>query len=295
MAPRPPPQPTEPEASDHTRLLESVIEALQQQNAALVQQNTVALQNLEAARANSEATRRQLMEIMEITRNIAGASTSSGRNRTEWSWESFLQHHPAEFNEKCLPDEVERAQVLEKNVTEVEQYKNQQQQVIRGTVSSRNNTNLRRTPYARPVLPSTSGGCQSQYLMTAGRSGQKKTVKCFKCGGSHYRSLCPQLLGGRFCTHCRRSGHLESECNMGGRAVMRPPYAGRNQARGGGRTQAIGRVYAITSAGTTSSVRSLCWHTRRMNQSGTFESIARSIKDKEKCVKNCSKGELLVE
>ncbi|XP_017409328.1 B3 domain-containing protein At5g24050-like [Vigna angularis] len=60
MAPRPPPQPqpTERDASDNTRLLESVIEALQQQNAALVQQNAVALQSLEAARANSETTQR---------------------------------------------------------------------------------------------------------------------------------------------------------------------------------------------------------------------------------------------
>ncbi|KOM52422.1 hypothetical protein LR48_Vigan09g108100 [Vigna angularis] len=173
MAPRPPPQPTEREASDHTRLLESVIEALQQQNAALVQQNTVALQNLEAARANSEATRRQLMEIIEITRNIAGASTSSGRNRTEWSWESFLQHHPAEFNEKCLPGEVEKVNVLEKNVTEVEQHMKQQQQVVRGTTSSRNNTNsrrTRRTPYARTGLPSISSGSQAQPLVAANRN-----------------------------------------------------------------------------------------------------------------------------
>ncbi|KOM25278.1 hypothetical protein LR48_Vigan77s000100 [Vigna angularis] len=56
MAPRPPPQPTERDVSDNTRLLESVIEALQQQNAALVQQNTTALQSLEAAHANSEVT-----------------------------------------------------------------------------------------------------------------------------------------------------------------------------------------------------------------------------------------------
>ncbi|XP_047177224.1 uncharacterized protein LOC124844347 [Vigna umbellata] len=68
---------------DHNRLLESVIETLQQQNAALVQQNTIALQSLEAARANSEATQRQLMEIVATTRNIVGAFTSNATHQTE--------------------------------------------------------------------------------------------------------------------------------------------------------------------------------------------------------------------
>ncbi|XP_047154523.1 uncharacterized protein LOC124825851 [Vigna umbellata] len=39
---------------------------------------------------------------------------------------------------------------------------------------------------------------------------------------------------------------------MGGRAVMRPPNAGRNQPRGG-RAQAVGRVYALTGAEAASS------------------------------------------
>ncbi|XP_052732384.1 uncharacterized protein LOC128196192 [Vigna angularis] len=43
---------------------------------------------------------------------------------------------------------------------------------------------------------------------------------------------------------------------MSGRAVMRPPNAGRNQARGG-RAQASGRVYAITSAEAASSAKEL--------------------------------------
>ncbi|KOM45340.1 hypothetical protein LR48_Vigan06g064600 [Vigna angularis] len=210
MAPIPPsqPQPTERDASDHNRLLESVIEVLQQQNAALVQQITIALQSLEAARANSEATQRQLVEILEITRNISEASTSSGNKRTEWSLESFLQHHPSKFNEKCLPDEVERVNVLEKNVTEVEQHMKQQQQVMRGPKSSRNITNsrrTRRTPYARTGLPSTSRGSQAKSLVAANRSGQQGAVKCFQCGGPHYRSSCPKLLGVKLCTRCRRN------------------------------------------------------------------------------------------
>ncbi|KAG2385190.1 uncharacterized protein HKW66_Vig0122820 [Vigna angularis] len=77
MAPRlpPPPQPSEPDASNNSRLLENVIERLQQQNttlmeqnATLMQQNQAAMQGLEASRVNSENTQRQLMEILAVTR-----------------------------------------------------------------------------------------------------------------------------------------------------------------------------------------------------------------------------------
>ncbi|XP_047176840.1 uncharacterized protein LOC124844033, partial [Vigna umbellata] len=386
MAPRlpPPPQPNEPDTSNNSRLLESVIERLQQQNTTLMEQNAAALRSLEAARENSEATQRQLMELIAATRGTPGASSSNAVHHTEWSLESFLQHHPSKFSGKGLPDEadqwlqdmeriynakrcpdenrlaftkylltgeashwwasakailtdahrpitwevfrnkfyeeyfpdsvrfakeveflqlvqggmsvseytnkfkhlvrfytmatseewqcrkfenglrsdlkvlisslcirtfpaiVERAKVLEKNMAEAEQQK--KQQVSRGPILSRSNVNRNRTPYARPAQ---SGG--SQAMVVAGQSNQQGPVRCFQCGGPHFRSSCPQLVGVKYCTRCRRHGHLENECNMGGRAVMRPPNTGRNQTRGGGRAQAVGRVYAITGAEAASS------------------------------------------
>ncbi|XP_047147783.1 uncharacterized protein LOC124820180 [Vigna umbellata] len=150
---------------------------------------------------------------------------------------------------RSFPAMVERAKVLEKNMAEVERQK-KQQQVVRGPTVTRNNVNLRRTPYTRPNQPSNASG--SQALVPVGQVGQGN-VTCFQCGGPHYRSSCPQLMGGKFCVRCRRNGHLENECNMGGRAVMRPPNAGRNQPRGGGRAQAVGRVYALTGAEAESS------------------------------------------
>ncbi|XP_052729596.1 uncharacterized protein LOC128193377 isoform X2 [Vigna angularis] len=149
---------------------------------------------------------------------------------------------------RSFPAMVERAKVLEKNMAEVERQK-KQQQVVRGPVVSRGTANTRNTPYARPSQSNTSG---SRALITAGPSGQPGNITCFQCGGPHYRSSCPQLVGGKFCTRCRRNGHLESEYNMGGRAVLRPSNAGRNQPRGG-RAQAVGRVYAITGAEAASS------------------------------------------
>ncbi|XP_052723892.1 uncharacterized protein LOC108325741 [Vigna angularis] len=352
-----------------------------EQNATLMQQNQAAMQSLDASRSNSEATQRQLMEILAATRGAAGASSSNAAPpTTEWSLESFLQHHPAKFNGKGLPDEadqwlrdmeriynakrcpndnrlafteyllageashwwtsmrailtdahslvnwavfrtkfyeeyfpdsvryakeveflqlvqggmsvseytnrfkhlvrfntmatseewqcrkfenglrsdlkvlisslcirsfpamVERAKVLEKNVAEAEQQK--KHQLSRGPVLARNNSTVRRPPYVRPGQ--SSGG--SQAVATVGQSGQSRSLACFQCGGPHLRWACPQLNGGKYCTKCRRSGHSDQECNMGGRAVSRPPNAGRAQQGRGGRAQATGRVYAITGA-----------------------------------------------
>ncbi|KOM45219.1 hypothetical protein LR48_Vigan06g052500 [Vigna angularis] len=97
MAPRlpPPPQPNEPDTSNNTRLLEM--------------QNQSAMQSLEASHANSETTQRQLMEILAVTRHTPGASSSNAAQpAAEWSLESFLQHHPAKFSGKGLPDEADQ-------------------------------------------------------------------------------------------------------------------------------------------------------------------------------------------
>ncbi|XP_047165436.1 uncharacterized protein LOC124834713, partial [Vigna umbellata] len=150
---------------------------------------------------------------------------------------------------KSFPSMVERAKVLEKNVAEVEQQK--KQQAARGLNLARNKLNRNRTSYARVAQPLNSSG--SQAMVVAGQSGQHGAVRCFRCGGPHYKSSCPQLVGGKYCTRCRRNGHLDSECNMGGRAVMRPPNAGRVQQGRGGRAQAGRRVYAITSVEAASS------------------------------------------
>ncbi|XP_052734044.1 uncharacterized protein LOC128196602 [Vigna angularis] len=147
---------------------------------------------------------------------------------------------------RSFPAMVERAKVLEKNMAEVEQRK--KQQASRGPILSRPNLTRNSTPYARPVQSSGS-----QAMVVAGQSGQQGAVRCFQSGGPHYKSVCPQLIGVKYCNRCRRNGHLGSECNMGGRAVMRPPNAGRTQQGRGGRAQAVGRVYAITGAEAASS------------------------------------------
>ncbi|XP_022637463.1 uncharacterized protein LOC111241819 [Vigna radiata var. radiata] len=114
IAPRPPPQPTDRDSSSgNNNLLESVLAALQQQNANLIQQNAnlaqqnaLALQNSEAARVSAEATQRQIMEMMTSEMHSGRPSGSSLNNQGEWSLESFLQHRPAKFDGKCSADEA---------------------------------------------------------------------------------------------------------------------------------------------------------------------------------------------
>ncbi|XP_052723750.1 uncharacterized protein LOC128193709 [Vigna angularis] len=149
---------------------------------------------------------------------------------------------------RTFPAMVERAKVLERNMAEAERQK-RSQQVSRGPIVSRGGAVQRRPPYARPNQSSQTSG--SQAVVPVGQSGQGGVV-CFRCGGPHYRSSCPQLVGVKHCNSCGRNGHSDHECNMSGHAVMRPPNAGRNQARGD-RAQATGRVYAITGAEAASS------------------------------------------
>ncbi|KAG2395370.1 uncharacterized protein HKW66_Vig0072540 [Vigna angularis] len=58
MAPRlpPPPQPNEPDASNNARLLETVIDRLQQQNTTLMEQNATLMQQNQSAMQSLEAS-----------------------------------------------------------------------------------------------------------------------------------------------------------------------------------------------------------------------------------------------
>lgn len=109
MAPRPlAPSPTNPDASDLMKMMESCMMAMQQQNASLVQQNTMALQQLEVTRVSVEIFQRQYyVELMSSGRFGVGPSSSSTQSQ-EWSLESFLQHYPSKFNGKVSPNEVDQ-------------------------------------------------------------------------------------------------------------------------------------------------------------------------------------------
>ncbi|XP_014490330.1 uncharacterized protein LOC106753057 [Vigna radiata var. radiata] len=139
---------------------------------------------------------------------------------------------------------VERAKVLEKNLMDAERRKKQQQPSSKGPIFSRKNPGPRATPYSRSMSSSGPSALTVRPVNYAKPSSQPGNMSCFICGGPHYKNDCPRQGNVRFCVRCNRNGHWKKDCNMGNRALSRPPHVGIFQ-HSGGRAQATGRVYAI--------------------------------------------------
>ncbi|XP_052736657.1 uncharacterized protein LOC128197864 [Vigna angularis] len=145
---------------------------------------------------------------------------------------------------------VEMARDMEKTKGEPEGPQRQQSQPLRigGPVISRGGSSSRKTPFSRPSYFG-SRGSSSQ---SSGQSSSAGSVRCFRCGGPHFQSSCPQLEGYRRCNICRQEGHYARDCPTTRRSGPQPRQAGRPIQRGGHRPQAAGRVYALTGAEATS-------------------------------------------
>ncbi|XP_017409139.2 uncharacterized protein LOC108321791 [Vigna angularis] len=106
---------------------------------------------------------------------------------------------------------VEMARDLEKTKRESER---QQSQPARsgGSSGSRGGLSTRKTPYTRPSLSSGSRGSSSQPSVQSGPARPSGTVRCFGCGGPHYRNNCPLANGARKCFKCEKEGHIAVEC-----------------------------------------------------------------------------------
>ncbi|KAG2410749.1 Tubulin-folding cofactor [Vigna angularis] len=108
---------------------------------------------------------------------------------------------------KKFPSLVDKARVLEKTKNEVESQQRQPPRVG-GPSGSRFSQGDRRKPYSRP--PSHwSRGSSSQPV---GQVGQSGGVRCYSCGGPHYRNVCPRLSGAMKCYTCGKEGHVAMDC-----------------------------------------------------------------------------------
>ncbi|XP_052728500.1 uncharacterized protein LOC128195299 [Vigna angularis] len=71
-------------------------------------------------------------------------------------------------------------------------------------------------------------------------------VRCFECGGPHYRSDCPKLPGkrvnGKVCFSCNKPGHFSYDCPEKKKKENGP----QQSSSSGGKPKAVGRVFAIT-------------------------------------------------
>ncbi|XP_017410571.1 uncharacterized protein LOC108322821 [Vigna angularis] len=151
-----------------------------------------------------------------------------------------------------FPTLVEMSRDLEKTKSESE---GQQNQPTRngGPPGSRGGISIKKTPYARPSFSSGSKGPSYQPTVQSGPAGPSGTVKCFKCGGPHYRSDCPLRKRAVKCFKCGKEGHFADECTSAIGSGSQAPRTGLPPPREGGRTPTTGRVYALVGSEAVSS------------------------------------------
>ncbi|XP_052728529.1 uncharacterized protein LOC128195314 [Vigna angularis] len=155
-----------------------------------------------------------------------------------------------------FPTLVEMSHDLEKTKKESE---GKQSQPTRngGPSGSRDGVSTKKTPYVRPSFPFGSKGSSYQPSVQSGPAGPSDIVRCYTCGGPHYRNNYPMRSRAKKCFKCGKEGHFGVDCTSAVGSGYQAQRTGLPPPRGGGRPQAMGRVYALVGSEAVSSASGL--------------------------------------
>ncbi|XP_017432031.1 uncharacterized protein LOC108339408 [Vigna angularis] len=152
----------------------------------------------------------------------------------EWKCQKFEEGLRHELKKAVVPLNIRHFLTMVETAKRVERLETDPERIIRPHRGSSSGTKFQKKPYNRPHRP------------------QQGPMKCFNCGGAHFKRDCPQLRGTkpfvRRCFICNESGHYTNMCPN--RMTNSGP---KPQVLTGAKPQATGRVFAMTGEEATQS------------------------------------------
>jgi len=158
----------------------------------------------------------------------------------EWWCRKFERGLRHNIMKVIVPMRIREFPLLVEQAKTVEQLEVDPSRVMRTHHSSNGREKRQEKPYNKPQ-----------------RDGQG-TVKCFECGGDHYRRNCPKFSGEksdeRKCYICRKPDHYTNACPERGKSEV--PQQQKTPRE---KSKVVGRVFAMSGAEIGNLIEDTCF------------------------------------